>query len=98
MTQSRFRRFHHGFTKCWIATQGPIAGKAFSEPVTTAAWKTKSNYYIVAAKDRMIQPELQQALAKKINAKVTVLQTSHVPMLSQAKKVADVIISAATKM
>ncbi len=84
--------------KIMTATQGPIAGKAFGEPVTTAAWKTKANYYIVAAKDRMIQPELQQALAKKINAKTTVLQTSHVPMLSQAKKVADVIISASTKM
>lgn len=84
--------------KIMTATQGPIAGKAFGEPVTTAAWKTKASYFIVAANDRMIQPELQKALAKKINATTTVLQTSHVPMLSQAKKVADVIISASTKM
>ncbi len=85
-------------TKIMAATQGPIAGKAFGDIVTTAAWKTKSNYYIVAAKDRMIQPDLQKVFAKKINAKTTILQSSHVPMVSSAKKVADVIISAEEKM
>ena len=44
----------------------------------------------------MIQPELQKSMANKINATTTVLKTSHVPMLSQPKKVADIIMSAAT--
>ncbi|NWA33450.1 MULTISPECIES: alpha/beta fold hydrolase [unclassified Pseudomonas] len=78
-------------------TQGPILGKAFDDKITVAAWKTKPNYYIVAAKDRMIDPGLEQAYAKKINATTTVVQTSHVPMLSQPQKVADVIIAAASK-
>lgn len=82
-------------TKVMAATQGPIQSKAFSEAVTHAAWRSKKNYYIVAAKDRMIQPALMQSFAKKINAVTTVLQTSHVPMLSQPKQVADVIIQAA---
>ena len=60
-----------------------------------AAWESKPNYYIVAARDRMIQPALEQAFAKKIHATTTVLQTSHVPMLSQPKLVAQVIIRAA---
>jgi pimeloyl-ACP methyl ester carboxylesterase len=77
------------------ATQGPIQSKAFGEPVSVAAWKSKPNYYIVAARDRMIQPELEQAFAKKIKATTTVLQTSHVPMLSQPRQVAGVIIKAA---
>ena len=77
------------------ATQGPIQAKAFGDMVSMAAWKTKPNYYIVAAKDRMIQPALQQAFARKANAATTVLQTSHVPMLSQPRQVADVIIKAA---
>ena len=84
--------------KLIAATQGPIQSKAFAEPVTVAAWKTKPNYYIVAAKDRMIQPALQQDFGKKINAKTTVLQTGHVPMLSQPKEVAAVIIKAATAL
>jgi pimeloyl-ACP methyl ester carboxylesterase len=81
--------------KLIAVTQGPIQSKAFSEPVSVAAWKTKPNYYIVAAKDRMIQPALEQDFAKKIKANTTVLQTGHVPMLSQPKQVADVIIKAA---
>lgn len=84
-------------TKLMTVTQGPIQGKAFGEPVTVAAWKNKPNYYIVAAKDRMIQPALQQAFALKANATVTTLQTSHVPMLSQPKQVANVIIAAAQR-
>jgi len=77
------------------ATQGPIQAKAFGDAVSVAAWKTKPNYYIVAAKDRMIQPALQQAFARQINAVTTVLPTSHVPMLSQPRQVAAVIIKAA---
>ncbi|MDQ1817610.1 alpha/beta hydrolase [Massilia sp. CCM 9210] len=84
-------------TKLMAATQGPIFGKAFEEKVTVAAWKSKPSYYIVAAKDRMIDPGLQQALAKKINAVTTTVQASHVPMLSQPKQVADVILAAAKR-
>lgn len=78
-------------------TQGPIAGKAFNDTTTVAAWKTKANYYIVSSKDRMIAPALEQAFAKKINAVTTVLPTSHVPMLSQPEKVAAVIVAAAQR-
>ena len=76
------------------ATQGPIAAKAFGDTTTVAAWKTKPSYYIVAAKDRMIAPELEVDFARKINAVTTTLQTSHVPMVSQPAKVAEVILAA----
>lgn len=85
-------------TTIMASTQGPIQGKAFAEPVTTAAWKDKKSYYIVAANDRMIQPALEHALARKIKATTTILQTSHVPMLSQPKQVADVILKAASAL
>lgn len=77
------------------STQGPIAAANFTEKLTAAAWETKPNYYIVAANDRMIQPDLQRALAIKLNAKTTTLNSSHVPMLSKASKVAKVILEAA---
>ncbi|MBB3117330.1 alpha/beta fold hydrolase [Pseudoduganella violacea] len=76
------------------ATQGPINSKAFGEPLSTAAWTAKPSYYIVASKDRMIQPALQQDFAKRMQAKVTTLASSHVPMLSQPKQVAEVILAA----
>lgn len=82
-------------TRVMAVTQGPIQGKAFAEPVTVVAWKNKPNYYLVAAKDRMIQPALQQALAKTLNATTVTLPTGHVPMQSQPRAVADLIVKAA---
>ena len=79
------------------ATQGPIAAKAFADKTTVAAWKNKANYYIAASEDRMIDPALQQAFARKINATTITLKASHVPMVSQPQKVADVIIAAARR-
>ncbi|MFA9215775.1 MAG: alpha/beta fold hydrolase [Sphingomonadaceae bacterium] len=78
-------------------TQGPINGKAFGESVSVAAWKSKPNYYVVASNDRMIAPALQLAYAAKLHASTTVLNTSHVPMLSQPKQVAAAILAAAQR-
>jgi pimeloyl-ACP methyl ester carboxylesterase len=82
-------------TKVMAATQGPVSGKAFDEKVSTAAWKTKPSWYVVAEKDRMIQPDLERAMAKKIKASTTALPTSHVAMLSRPNDVAAVILKAA---
>lgn len=76
------------------ATQGPINGKAFGEPLSAAAWTVKPSYYIIASKDRMIQPALQRDFAQRMKAKVTTLPSSHVPMLSQPRQVAQVILAA----
>ena len=75
-------------------TQGLFPAKAFGEPITIAAWKNKPNYYVVATKDRMIDPGLQAAFAKKLKAVTTTVPSSHVAMLSQPKAVADVILAA----
>ena len=82
-------------TRVMAATQGPISAKAFDETVTAAAWKTKPSFYIVAEKDRMIQPDLERAMARKMKATTTALPTSHVPMQSRPKEVAAVILAAA---
>jgi pimeloyl-ACP methyl ester carboxylesterase len=79
------------------ATQGPIAAKAFADKTSVAAWKNKANYYIAASEDRMIAPALQQAFARKINATTITLKSSHVPMVSQPRQVAEVIIAAAQR-
>ncbi len=82
-------------TRVMAVTQGPIFAKAFDEKVTKAAWKTKPTWYIVAANDREIQPDLERAMAKKMNATTTVLPTCHVAMLSRPTDVAAVILAAA---
>jgi pimeloyl-ACP methyl ester carboxylesterase len=75
-------------------TQGPIRGAAFNDKVLHAAWQSKPSFYIVASQDKMIDPEQERAMAKKINATTKELPTSHVPMLSRPREVADVIIAA----
>ena len=84
-------------TKLMAVSQVPINSKAFGEKVTTAAWKTKPSYFIVAGNDRMMATDLQMSMAKKIGAKTVVLKTSHAPMLSKPQEVADVILEAATR-
>lgn len=79
------------------ATQGPIKASAFADKLSVAAWKNKPNYYIVASKDRMIDPGLQQWFAKRINATTTTVDASHVPMASKPAAVAKVILEAAKR-
>jgi len=50
------------------ATQGPIATSSFTAKLHNAAWKTKPSWYVVAKNDRMIDPNLERALAEKIRA------------------------------
>jgi pimeloyl-ACP methyl ester carboxylesterase len=83
-------------TQIMAVTQGPLAAKANDEKATETAWSVKPSWYIVAENDRIINPDLERAMAEKLNAKTTTLPTSHVAMLAKPKEVADVIIAAAT--
>jgi pimeloyl-ACP methyl ester carboxylesterase len=76
-------------------TQGPVRGANFDEKVTKAAWKSKPSWAIVTQNDQMIDPKLLSDGAKTMNAHVTAVAASHVPMLSHPKKVAAVILEAA---
>ena len=82
-------------TNLIAVTQGAVRSANFTEALTAAAWQSKPSRYIVAEQDRMIQPDAQRAFAKKIKAHVTTLATSHVPMLSKPREVAEVIAAAA---
>lgn len=84
-------------TAVMAATQGPIRASAFEDKTSAAAWKGKPTWYVVAKEDRMIQPDLQRAFAKKIGAKVTEIDASHVPQQSRPADVAKVIIQAVQK-
>ncbi|MEP9380115.1 alpha/beta hydrolase [Aquabacter sp. CN5-332] len=78
-----------------IATQGPIKAASFGEKVQHAAWMTKPSWFVLTAKDQMIQPALQEAMAQKIKAKVTLIESDHAAALSHPKEVAAAIIDAA---
>jgi pimeloyl-ACP methyl ester carboxylesterase len=78
------------------ATQGPWNSACLADKASVPAWKTKPSWYI-AVNDRMLSPEYEQAIAKHIQATTTTLPAGHVPMLSNPKDVAAVIIDAANK-
>lgn len=79
------------------ATQVPISVAAMKGEVTVPAWKSKPSWYIVAANDRAISPDLEAAQAKRIGATTSTVPSSHVIMLALPSKVADVIVEAASK-
>jgi pimeloyl-ACP methyl ester carboxylesterase len=77
-----------------LATQTPTQGAALGTEISTAAWRTKPSWFVVASNDRMIAPEQERVTAKRMNATVLVLPTSHVPMLSRPQEVSDFIVQA----
>src|SRR5713226_2289670 len=77
------------------ATQGPTAAAVFGATITTAAWRTKPSWYVIASNDRTVSPELQKAEAAAIKAVSITLPSGHFVMLSHPKEVADLIGQAA---
>lgn len=84
--------------KVIYAVQIPWAASATMQKVSNPAWQTKPSWSIIAAKDGMINPDLQRFKAKLIKAKTLELTSGHVPMISQPNKVTDFIVSAAQKL
>jgi pimeloyl-ACP methyl ester carboxylesterase len=78
----------------WATHFAPDA-ELFLKNAAGVAWKSKPSWYIVATKDRTVQPELQRFVAKRMGATIREVESSHVPMLSNPKVVIDVIRAAA---
>ena len=77
------------------ATQGPGNAGAFAGTITKAAWKTKPSWFVIAANDRAIPPELEKAEAARMKATSIIVPSSHLAMLSHPVEVADIIEKAA---
>lgn len=96
-------KYHQGFcadiskeeADFMYASQGAFYAKGFITPITHAAWRDKPAYGLIATEDKSIAPEIQHAMYKRSNTKVTEVKGSHVIFMSQPEKVASVIIEAA---
>ncbi len=77
------------------ATQRPFSQEAFVSLSGEPAWKTIPSWYLVATQDRAIPPATQRFMAKRANAKVSQVKSSHVPMISQPAATTKVILAAA---
>jgi pimeloyl-ACP methyl ester carboxylesterase len=76
------------------ATHAPPAADLLTQQHAGTAWKSKPTWYVVATKDHTVQPELQRFVAKRMGAKTFEIDSSHVPMLSQPRRVLEVIRAA----
>jgi len=77
-------------------SQVPNLGDNFKAVITTAAWRSKPSWMLVARADRAINPDLERWYATRANShKVEVAGASHAVYVSRPKEVADVIESAA---
>lgn len=96
-------KFHAGFcadiskaeADFMFASQGAFYGKGFATNISNAAWKNKPSYGIVATEDKSISPDIQRAMYKRSNTKITEVKGSHVIFMSQPEAVAKVIVNAA---
>lgn len=78
------------------AVQKPLSASIFSEKVTQAAWKSKPSWYLVSENDRMINPDLERFMAKRIGAREVVsIPSDHASLVSHPTEVAKLITDAA---
>ena len=74
--------------------QRPLAGAAFGEPASAAAWKTKPAWGSVSVNDHTINPEVERFGYKRAGITTIEIDSSHLVMLSHPKEVADLIRTA----
>ena len=82
-------------TRVMAVTQKPIFGGILAEASTVAAWRTIPSWYLVAERDKAINPELERFYARRMGARTTEIRSSHVPFLSHPQEVAKLIVDAA---
>ncbi len=96
-------KFHESFCQDLTPEQGwvmavtqkaPLAS-TFGENVTAPAWKKKPTYYQISNNDRMINPENQHMMSKRMNPVKTIqLDASHASLASHPAEVTALILEA----
>jgi pimeloyl-ACP methyl ester carboxylesterase len=82
-------------TRVMWASQKPINGAIFGQSNPAAAWRTVPSWFIVAREDRVINPDLERFYAKRMNARTTEIDASHVAFISRPNQVVRIILEAA---
>ena len=98
-------QFHEYFAADLPADQAAFMARSqvfnfadnFKGVITTAAWRSKPSWMLVAGSDRTINPDLERWYATRAKShKVEVAGASHCVYISHAKEVAALIEEAAT--
>ncbi|MGA9355626.1 MAG: alpha/beta hydrolase [Terriglobales bacterium] len=87
----------NGQQQILTATPGQTSSSVFGATVTTAAWKSKPSWALIAGNDRAIPRQLEKDEAATIKATSITVPANHLAMLSHPKEVAELIEQAAAK-
>jgi pimeloyl-ACP methyl ester carboxylesterase len=72
-----------------------VNSAALGQPITTAAWKTKPSWAMVATADRSINPELERFMYKRSGSHTVEVNASHAVYISHPAEVVKLIEAAA---
>jgi pimeloyl-ACP methyl ester carboxylesterase len=78
-------------------SQVPWGLNALGGEVTQPAWSTRPSWYLVASEDKMIPPDAQRFMSKRIGATTVEERGSHAVYVSKPKAVAALIAKAANE-
>jgi pimeloyl-ACP methyl ester carboxylesterase len=101
ITRDKFREaFAHDvevpLADVMAAVQKPVSKKnCFGVPVAAPAWKSKPSWFLVSTEDRLIHPDLQRFMAKRMGATVATVPSSHASLVSHPVETANLIAQAA---
>jgi pimeloyl-ACP methyl ester carboxylesterase len=76
-------------------SQVPVNMSVFADAVTTAAWRSKPSWAVIATEDNAFDQAMLQHMAQRAGADITMTPGSHAVYLTQAGIVSDVIAKAA---
>jgi len=77
------------------ATQKPLHSAILGASLDAVAWKTIPSWFMVSQQDRMMKPELERFMAKRIGAHTSEINASHVGIVTHSKEIARMIEEAA---
>ena len=76
------------------ATRRSFGGILFSATVSDPVWKTKPSSFLITTEDRILHPETQRMMARRMNASITEVAAGHLPQITQPDAVARIIVEA----
>lgn len=78
------------------AVQKPLSASIFGDKITKAAWKSKPSWYLLSEDDRIINPNLERFMAKRMGAREIVsIPSDHASLVSHSNEVAKLVMDAA---
>jgi pimeloyl-ACP methyl ester carboxylesterase len=73
------------------AVQRPISLGCITVPVGRPLWRDIPSWFLVAEEDRMIVPETQRYMAKRMKARIKAHIVDHTPSVTAPTAVVDII-------